>query len=353
MNPVPLSIEPLDVGDPDWAELTRVGEGRTAFHSPELVALSAKAFDHQVIGWKAVQRGELVGGLVVAESGKGRVDPSAFTVCNGPIVRPPSCGRQSSRDRHSSRVISSLLQQVGNEGGALLRLHPATGDIRQALASGWIARPSFTYEMDLRHMDTAWSSMDGDRRRLVRRAETMGYWVESIAPSDHDRRELIDRLVELNVAQKSKYDNVHHPDLRVWKLMVEGLLRSGTGRLFVARAMDGSLVAFQFATVWNDRAANLLTGSSPLHADHGVNSLLRWQAASMMNAEGVQCIDLNGARDGAAGRFKASLGATLTTRWEMYRPDRRPSALARRALSRARQELAGLRASRSRLRAAS
>jgi hypothetical protein len=84
---------------------------------------------------------------------------------------------------------------------------------------------------------------------------------------------------------------------------------------------------------------NLFTGSSRSDADRGANTLLRWKAASHLYEEGVVRLDLNGARPGPAGRFKASLAADLVPRWDLHQPDHRPVALLQRATARARQEL--------------
>jgi hypothetical protein len=64
-------------------------------------------------------------------------------------------------------------------------------------------------------------------------------------------------------------------------------------------------------------AANLLTGACPEHLDSGVNGLLRWQIFKLLGGVGFREFDLNGARPGAVGRFKASFGGKLVERWEL------------------------------------
>jgi hypothetical protein len=181
--------------------------------------------------------------------------------------------------------------------------------------------------------------MDGDRRRLVRRAERLGYCVVEHRHTVDDPAHVVDELIDLHAAQQQAYGPAIPPNRTVMFCIVNELLKSGCGRLFIARDGDGSAVAMQLVVVWGNRAANLFTGSSPADAKRGANTLLRWTAASHLHDDGVVRLDLNGARPGAAGRFKASLGAELVPRWNLCRPDQRPVALLQRATVRARLEL--------------
>lgn len=266
---------------------------------------------------------------------------------NGPLVSPSPSRHRSSRDRHSSRVIAALLQSVGGRRGATVRMLPSTGDIRDALSAGWRATPTFSYEMDLHALGPAWDAMDGDRRRLVRRAERLGYHVIEQQGSFMDGQHVVDHLIRLHAAQQETYGPVTLPNRDALRPIVDDLLESGCGRLFMACDADGSAVAAQLVVVWADRAANLFTGSSRVDADRGSNTLLRWRAAGHLHDEGVVRLDLHGARPGAAGRFKASLGAELLPRWVLHRPTRHPVTLALRTAQRVRRELKGVRSRRS------
>lgn len=339
---VDMLIRPLDLADAEWARLTLTGDGRTAFHCPPLVRSVARAFGRRLTGYAAYQSSTMVGGIVVGDAQHGQPGPLSMVSFNGPLVRPSASQHQASRDRHSSRVITALLRAVGDKRGANIRMLPSTGDIREVLATGWQARPTFSYEMGLHSLERAWDAMDGDRRRLVRRAERLGYQVTVRRHAGDGLGQLVDEMIRLHVAHQSTYGPVTPPDRTAMRRIVDDLLASGCGRLFIATDADGSAVAVQLAVVWGGRAANLFTGSSPAHAHLGANTLLRWQAARHLHDEGVVRLDLNGARPGTAGRFKASLGAELQPRYDLHLPDRRPVALARRAAQRARRELTGV-----------
>ena len=336
---VELSIRSLDPSDPAWNRLTLTGDGRTAFHCPALVRAVAEAHGRRLTGYAAYEGSTIVGGIVVGTPPKGQPRPLPMAAVNGPLVYPSASRNQSSRDRHSSRIIAALLQSIGGQRGAFVRMATSTGDIREALATGWQATPTFTYEMELTELAQTWNAMDGDRRRLVRRAERLGYYVTERRSGDGDNALVVDELIRLHTAQQSVYGTVTPPNRGAMRQIVDDLLGSGCGRLFIAHDADGSAVAMQFVVVWADRAANLFTGSLRADADRGANTLLRWKAAGHLHEEGVVRLDLNGARPGPAGRFKASLGAELVPRWELHQPDRRPLALLQRATRRAQQEL--------------
>lgn len=336
---VELSIRSLDPNDPAWEQLTLTGDGRTAFHCPTLVRSVAAAHGRRLIGFGAYNGSTIVGGIVVGIPTEGQPRPLPMAAINGPLVCPSTSQHRSSRDRHSSRVIAALLQSVVSRRGALVRMLPSTGDIRETLAAGWHATPTFTYEIDLQEIGRTWDAMDGDRRRLVRRAERFGYRVDEYRQPVADHTRVVDEMIDLHIAQQSVYGPVTPPNREAMRQIVRDLLESGCGRLFIARNSEGSAVAVQFVVVWAGHAANVFTGSSPFDADRGANTLLRWKAACHLSDEGVVRLDLNGARPGTAGRFKASLGAELQPRWNLHQPDRRPLALLQRATRRARQEL--------------
>jgi len=340
-----FSVVPLALNDPSWRELSKTGVGRTSYHSPELVAGAAAAYGLQFTGWAAWQGHEMVGGIMLLASPAGHPGPLPVVAFNGPVIRPSTSRYRSVCDRHTSRIVSALIGQVAaTYPAATIRIHPEIGDVRAVLESGWSARPTFTYEMDIACLDEAWNAMDRNRRRLIRRAEQHGYSVETITEPSYCPDSLVQQLVRLQMLQLATYGPPVEPDSATWRQLIGSLLAGGNGRLFVAYSPHGTPVAFQLTVVWGDRAGNMFTGSDPSHADLGANSLLRWRAAQDLHVLGVRRVDLNGARPGPAGRFKASLGAVVTERWDLWRPDGHPPPPPiRRVARRLRREAGRLR----------
>ncbi len=320
-----LTITPLALGEQQWVDLTQTGVGHTAFHCPSLVQSAGRAFGLQTDGWAAWRGGELVGGLMTQRRPGACPEPMHVVAFNGPVLRQSPSNARSSQDRHTAEVLSALFDQVTTSvSAAHIRVHTDIGDIRSLLAAGWSAKPTFTYQWNIGDLGHTWDAMDRNRRRLVRRGQSCGYTVDLVHDLGSDPLGLVATLATLQTRQLERYGTPTPPDQAVWRVLITDLLSGGQGRLMIARAPDGTPVAFQLGVVWGDRAANLFTGSDPVHADQGANSLLRWRAAELLHAEGVKGLDLNGARPGDAGRFKASLGSVITERWDLWRPVEQP-----------------------------
>jgi hypothetical protein len=318
-----LTVSPLESTSATWQELTLSGLGSTPYHCPGFVEVVAASFGRRTEAWGAWEGGALVGGLLVVLDEHGRPDILPSVAFNGPVIRPPVASRRSAQDRHTSRVISMLLNEVGRERGAVIRTTPDVGDIRDVMANGWALRPTFTYEMHLPSVEVAWDSMDPNRRRLVNRAETLGYGVRRLDEGECRSKETVTTLLDLHRRHQSTYGPVAPVASQTWHRILGTLVGRGLVSVDVAVGPNGDLVAFNAAVVWGGRAGFVLTGSDPAHARHGANSLLRWRTAESFVGEGVARLDLNGSRAGEAGRFKASLGAVLTERWDLVRPEPR------------------------------
>lgn len=329
-----LTIERLAIEDRCWRDLVENGIGSTPFHNPAVVSVVAAAMEREAQGWGAWQDGKLIGGLVVLSSPRVRLTPVSAAAYNGPVLLPSPAKSVSSRDRHTSAVISALCGAVRAAHSRVeLRMVPRAADVRELIAGGWMLRPTFTYRLAIDDIARAWAAVEHNRRRLIRRAETLGYTVaevrgDSVRPDANTQRydpSFADAISRLNRVQQGGYGLPADLDLPGWRLLLERLLGCGAARLFVACCPRGELVAFQLVTAQAGVAANLLTGSCPEHRDSGVNGWLRWRVCEVLHREGIRQLDLNGARPGASGRFKASFGGDLIERWELSFPSLAPS----------------------------
>lgn len=337
-----LTIERLSIEDPRWRELVENGIGSTPFHNPAVVSVVASAMGREPLGWGAWQDSELVGGVVVLSSPWVRLTPVSAAAYNGPVLLPVSSKSVSSRDRHTSAVVSALCAAIcARHSRVELRMVPHAADVRELVAGGWTLRPTFTFRLDIDDIARAWAAVDHNRRRLIRRAEALGYTVTELRGDVVGPEAGIERfdpsvpaaVSRLNRMQQAGYGLPADLELPGWQLLLERLLGGGAARLFIARCPRGELVAFQLVTEQAGVAANLLTGSCPEHLDSGVNGWLRWRVCEALHREGIRQLDLNGARPGASGRFKASFGGSLIERWELIFPkDASPRGGSRRLL---------------------
>jgi hypothetical protein len=347
---VHLAVGPLDFREGAWRQLASAGCGSTSYHNPDLVWISALALDLQVASWGVWADSELVGGLVLQRRRGQRPAPEPVVAFNGPVIQRSSSTFRSTRDRHNAVVTGLLLDHISQVApSALVRLSTEIADIRELMTRGWQVRPTFTYIWRIADLAEAWMAMDRNRRRLVRRAESQGYIVESLPSLGDDPLALSRILVELQMRQLTTYGDAIPADAVRWHRLIDPLLRNGSARLFVTMSPSSEIVAFQLSSVWAGQGGNMLTGSDPRHAEQGANSLLRWRAAELLNCDGVTTLDLNGARPGDAGRFKASFGARIAERWDTWRPDSAPRPhLARHLAGRLRREVTHAAAARRR-----
>lgn len=368
-----LTVRRLAIDDAKWRRIVSSSPHATPFHHPDVVTSVAAAMRREAKGWGAWLDGELVGGIFVLHSPRVRLTPVSAAAYNGPLLGHSPARVQSSNDRHSSDVITALCEAVRSEHSPIeLRMAPGTADVRALVAAGWQLRPSFTYRVDISDLRQAWEAIDTNRKRLIRRAERLGYGISELTgpgvtgsqandpcakdpsanePSGTSKCQPSESFVGQTIGEAgiqieayddsvaSDVERLHRlqgrgyglpgdVDLKGWRELLRRTLGQGTVRLFVAKSREGQVVAFQLTAAPDPVAsaatsggahvaANLLTGACPKHLDSGVNGLLRWRVFACLGEAGFREFDLNGARPGEAGRFKASFGGKLIERWEL------------------------------------
>lgn len=358
-----VTVRRLDIDDALWRRIVSSSPYATPFHHPDVVTSVAVAMGRDAKGWGAWLEGELVGGIFVLHSPRARLTPVSAGAYNGPLLRDFPTKFRSSNDRHSSEAVTALCEAIRSDHSPIeLRMAPGTADVRALVAAGWQLHASFTYRVDISDLRQAWEAIDTNRKRLIRRAQRLGYGISEVTcptgtcptanePSGRSMCQASESSVgqtieeagvkietyddsvandveRLHRLQEQGYGLPGDVDLKGWRELLRRTLGQGTVRLFVARSRDGQVVAFQLtaapdpvasaATSGGARvAANLLTGACPEHLDSGVNGLLRWQIFKLLGGVGFREFDLNGARPGAVGRFKASFGGKLVERWEL------------------------------------
>ena len=333
-------LRSLRVDDPEWNRVVRTASEATVYHHPGLLAAAAAAEGHQITGLGAWMDNQLIGGVIVMYRPGTAPGPVSRQPFNGPLILPVRGQRSSSSERRRADVFTSLLNELRHRfGRPRLRLPADSIDLRPALVDGWTAKISFSFEVDISDLSQAWGRFDHDRRRLIRRAERLGYHVTEVEPSSIDSdAHVIARLhhqQQLWMSGRGAGDPAATTELgRQTAVVLGGLLATGAGRAFIAVDADGTPVAAQVVATMGDRAGNLITGIDPAHRDSGVNGLLRWQSMSALHLDGISRLDLNGARQGETGRFKASFGGRLTTQWIVSVDDQRTVADSTIALAR-------------------
>ena len=317
-DPAALVIDDLDPDDPAWRKLTTSAVGATPVHDPLITRVAALTSDCRWSGLGAWRDGQLVGGVAVVVDGGGEVWPRSLAPYNSPLVLPMPESRPLTRHRHEAMVAGALLDElVRRHGFVKLRMRPRSFDVRRIVESGWDLTSTFTYEVAVADLDIAWRNIDDNRRRLIRRAERQGCVVHEHSQYSTALVEEIDRL---HLMMRDGYRTSTDLDAEAWEEALQLLLHADLARVFTVSDPEGVSVAFMLVTCTGSVATVLATGADPGQLDSGAGALLRWRMFCSLSAVGVERVDLNGARLGPEGRFKASFGGELVDRWEVTAP---------------------------------
>ena len=313
-----LVIGDLDPDDQAWRILTSSALGTTPVHNPVISQVAALTPGCRWSGLGAWRDGQLVGGVAVVANEHGDVWPRSLAPYNSPLVMSVPGARSSTRYRHESEVAGALLRELAARYRFVsLRLRPRSIDVRKIVASGWKLTSTFTYEINVVDLNEAWRNIDDNRRRLIRRAERLGSTVDEASGYSAALVEEIDRLHRM---MRNGYGTSTDLDNEGWHQALQMYFDAGLVRLLTVSEADGDVVAFVLVTNTRPVSTLLATGADPTRLDSGAGALLRWRMLCELSSAGVEVVDMNGARIGPEGRFKASFGGELVDRWELSSP---------------------------------
>lgn len=318
-----LVIDDLAPGDPDWRRLVSSADAATPVHDPTISRVAALTSGCRYCTLGAWRDGQLVGGVAVVVDGHGDVWPRSLAPYNGPLVVPMAEANPTTRYRHGSMIAGALLDELAlRHRMVTVRMRPRAFDVRRIIESGWSLTSSFTYMVPISDLDRAWRSIDDNRRRLIRRAEREGCAVHETSGFSATVATEVNRL---HLMMRDGYRTTTDLDADSWRVALHDLFDADLARLFLVSDADGEVVAFVLCTNTRPVSTLLATGADPTRLDSGAGALLRWRMFCELSASGVEQVDLNGARLGPEGRFKASFGGELLDRWELSSPQH-PSA---------------------------
>ena len=318
---------PIDIHDPAWQALYEAASaapnesGWTPFHHPALIAAVAAAHGLTPLTLGTFGDERLNAALCVLTPEAGTPWPISACPFNGPLIRPTGARYSARRDKFTSQHLLQLLQAlIERKRWAHVRIPAGQFDPREVIACGFRITPSFTYEIPISSDSELMEQVLPDRRRQIRGAAGSGVTVREIPLDSATKARHWGPIIHaLHAEQSGRHALAADTDADGFvTLLTHGIGQSWL-RLFVAESASGIPCAFQITTVQNASAANVLTGYTH-SAPPGANALLRMDVLAELAREGVQRFDLNGARPGEGGRFKASLGGRLVERWNIAPP---------------------------------
>lgn len=260
----------------------------------------------------------IVGGIglyVRPSGGRKSVRGRYLLYYNGPFVRHLPGANASSAEENAHRVMACIEERLRQSNYKQIQIKPRNTirDCRPFLRRGWLARPVYSYVVDISDTQECLARMHRNVRRQIRRAEQGD--IEAARSDDiaffYDlHRQTCRRKGFPTYLERDKmiefYEELRDRDLI--RLYMAG--NSGSAQC------AGILVLAGDHPVTHTIAA----ASSDEKLPQGVNAYLRWYAFRDLAASGHTANDLTDAHEPSVAKFKRQLGARLVVSQQLNLP---------------------------------
>lgn len=186
-------------------------------------------------------------------------------------------------------------------------------DCRPFLRSGWQARPSYSYEVDISDPENCFSRMHRNVRRQIRQAERAGLFA-----GQSDDIAGFFRLHEQTCRRKG-FPTYLDRDRMI--SFFDELKSANMARLYMAGDTAERPSAGVFVLTGGHNVSHTVcAASSDGKLPPGTNAWLRWHAFKDLSASGYTGNDLTDAHEPTVAKFKRQLGARLVVSQQLSRP---------------------------------
>lgn len=283
----------------------------------------------------ARQGGQLHGGVALYEERTPfgvHVSPRLLLYYNGPVLRQHETKYPSEHTARDLRTLTALEAEIRRMGYGHVVLKPRAplGDVRPLVASGWQARPGYTYVVGITDLGEARARVEQNLRRLIDRCDRSGFTFTA----DHD----FDSFFALHAATMARVAFRPYLPEAAFRAYYETLAARGLAQLFQARLPDGRVAATQLVLLGHPVTHTVSAGADVAESASGVSAFLRWKVFEHLSALGYEANDLTDASLNSVTHFKSQLGGRLEPWVELASPmspsfrwGRRVTAAARSA----------------------
>jgi hypothetical protein len=300
----------LEEGDfPAWNELVEGSPDGSLYSTTRYLEVLGQATGGRFSIVAARLGDELAGGVGLFESDSrwgAYVAPRPLLYYNGVVQRRYATkypSEQTSRHLKASAAIASALKE---RCYARLSLHCRSSftDARPFLAAGFKASPQYSYVVDVRRLETAWSRVEQNLRRLVTRCEHEGMTVAD----DED----FDAFYRLHAATLDRKAAPTYLPEAAFRTYFETLRGEGLCRLYHARLPGGRAVASQLVLLGPHKVSHSVAAAADVaFLRSGASAFLRWRVLAAVSALGYEANDLTDAGLNPVTHFKSQLGGDL------------------------------------------
>jgi hypothetical protein len=306
---------------PIWNQLVAASPLGSIYSTPEYLDILCSVTDarYRILG--VFRNDELIGGVGLYE----RKSPAGTTVSNrlllyfnGLVMKESAAQVPSLRTAQHIEALTAIERAIAGLPYARVRLHSryALTDVRPFVVRGWVARPSYTYEVSVLDLAQQWNLVEHNLRRLVLRCGNAG-----ITVSDDDD---FDSFFELHYQTHLRKGAPLYLPKGPFGEYVRRLRAMNFCRLYHARNGDGRALATQLVLLGNHPVSHTVTAAADAEfLNLGTTPYLRWKAFESLNALGYAANDLTDAALNSVTHFKSQLGGKLRTTTVLNRGDSR------------------------------
>ncbi len=308
-----------EVEYPEWNQLVANGIGGSIYSTPEYLDIlsSVTGASFRILG--AYRGDELVGGVGLYEttSAVGRaVSNRLLLYYNGIVLREYDTRYPSERTSRHLAIIDALERWFSSSGYVHVLLHNRAdiADLRPFVSNGWIARPSYTYVVDITDIHETWDRIEQNQRRLIKRCESEGATITD----DGDFESFFGLHYQTH---ERKGAPLYLPKDRFTEYF-QRLKEANLVKLFGVRLADGKMIAGQLVLLGKHPVCHTVcAGADPDYLKIGSTPFLRWKAFETLSSLGYGGNDLTDAALNPVTRFKSQLGGRLEMGFVLSRPD--------------------------------
>ena len=303
----------------EWNELVAHSPDGSIYSTPEYLDVLCSVTGARFRILVADLGGKMVGGIGLHErqaAWGSYVSPRLMLYYNGIVLRPHDSRYPSEQTARQSEVLSALEEALDRAGygRVVLKNRSTVRDVRPFLMRGWQTWLSYTYVVPIADLETQWSRVEQNLRRLIQRSAR-----EGMKPSDDDDFDSFYRLHEQT--HERKRVTLYLPRDRFQRYF-ERLKAQKLCRLYHARLPDGRSVSAQLVLLGPHPITHTVcAGTDPEFLKSGVTAFLRWKAFEELSKLGYKGNDLTDAALNPVTHFKSQFGGDLELCINLRRPE--------------------------------
>jgi hypothetical protein len=303
-----------------WNALVTASSHGSIYSTPEYLDVLCSECNATFRILVAERAGEIVGGIALFERASrwGQyVSGRLLLYYNGFVLKSHPSKYPSEQTARDNETISALAEELRQQkyGRFEVKNRGALTDVRAVLQQGWKAWPSYSYVVKIDDLETAWSRVEQNLRRLVGRCES-----EGICFTDDDDFDSFFRLHEQTHNRKGT--TLYLPQ-KNFERYFKRLKSQGLCGLYHARTATGQAISSQLVLLGHHTVSHTVSAAADAaFLKTGASAFLRWRAFEHMSKLGYSGNDLTDAQLNPVTHFKSQLGGNLEMNLVLSQPDR-------------------------------